>query len=194
MGIHSLFRSKTEPKDQFERIIRPHVEGLYRFAFRLCPTQNDAEELVQLLLTRLFPKIDQLQTIENLKPWLARSLYNLYIDTYRKAQREAALFINDAATDQAPGTDFTPYEQADQTQKSQLISNALQRLNPNQRTVVLLHDSEGYTLKELELILDTPIGTLKSRLNRARTLLRDLLSMEPFAEASRSVNMKEEVL
>jgi len=194
MGIHRLFRSKTEPKDQFERLLRPHIEGLYRFAFRLCPSQNDAEELVQLLLTKLFPKIKQLQTIENLKPWLARSLYNLYIDIFRKAQREAALFCAAPMNAETATTDDTPYELADHAQKSQLISKALQRLNPDQRCVVLLHDSEGYTLKELELILDTPIGTLKSRLNRARTMLREWLTMEPFTETSRLKDTKEEIL
>jgi len=194
MGIHRLFRSKTEPKDQFERLFLPHIEGLYRFAYRLCPTQNDAEELVQLLLTKLFPKTDQLEKIENLRPWLARSLYNLYIDIFRKAQREAALFCVEPSYDETAGTDITPYESADQAQKSQLIAEALQHLNPDQRTVVLLHDSEGYTLKELELILDTPIGTLKSRLNRARTMLRDRLTVEPFTESIRLKDMKEEVL
>ena len=69
------------------------------------------------------------------------------------------------------------------------VSRALNELNANQRSLIILHDLEGYTLSELETMLETPIGTLKSRLNRARAKLRELL-MEPISDTQRFKQMR----
>jgi RNA polymerase sigma-70 factor (ECF subfamily) len=73
----------------------------------------------------------------------------------------------------------TPFEHVSANESMTRIDAALKQLNDDQRILVLLHDSEGYTLNELTDILQVPLGTLKSRLNRARTHLKKLLSMEP---------------
>lgn len=185
LSIINLFKSKAKPADRFERLVRPHIDTMYRLAFRLCNSQDDAEELVQLFLTRLFPKIDQLEVIEKPAPWLSRGLYNLYVDGYRKAGREAAIFIADEFIEETAAHQRTPDKQVSNSELSSRIDIALQQLNQDQRIVVLLHDSEGYTLEELSKILQTPLGTLKSRLNRARSALKKSLSMEPFEAADR---------
>ena len=176
MKIVNLFKSRSSPTDRFERIIRPCIDTLYRFAFRLCRSRDDAEELVQILLTRLFPKIDQLESIENLSPWLCRSLYNLYIDHYRSAVRDATLFDQETDGEQIAGEQISPMDHVSGQELKDQIEVALQQLNDDQRVVVLLHDSEGYTLNELTEILQVPLGTLKSRLNRARTALKKSLT------------------
>jgi len=141
----------------------------------LSNSQNDAEELVQIYLTRLFPKLDQIEAIEKLSPWLCRGIYNLYVDSYRKAVREAAIFDLDEDAEDIARHQDTPLNYADNKELSTRINSALQQLNDDQRVVVLLHDSEGYTLQELSELLDVPLGTLKSRLNRARQTLKKLL-------------------
>ncbi len=171
--------------------MRPCVEGLYRFAYRLTQSQNDAEELVQQLLTKLYPKIDQLESIEKLQPWLSRALYNLFVDGFRKKQVEAAIFVTEDVCNETASSSMTPSMHTDNEQIKQQLLSAIERLNPDQRAVVMLHDAEGYTLSELENILQTPIGTLKSRLNRARTHLQKLLPMEPFDEEQRVKGKKE---
>ena len=190
MSILNLFKGKAKPADRFERLLRPHIDTLYRFAFRLCNSQDDAEELVQLFLTRIFEKIDQLEAIEKPAPWLRRGLYNLYVDGYRKTAREITLFNQDEFNDETAVHEETPFQQASNAESLNNIDTALQQLNPDQRNVVLLHDAEGYTLEELSEILQVPVGTLKSRLYRARTKLKKLLVMEPFIEPRRVTGIK----
>ena len=179
MNIVNLFKARTRPADRFEQIIRPHIETLYRFAYRLCSSRDDAEELVQLLLIRLFPKLGQLESIEKLSPWLCRGLHNLYIDSYRSAMRQSALFDFESDGDSVISDQVTPFEHVSGNELMASIDAALNQLNDDQRILVLLHDAEGYTLNELSDILQVPLGTLKSRLNRARTNLKKLLAMEP---------------
>ena len=161
-------------------------------SFRLCQSTDDAEELVQLLLTRLFLKLDELEQVESLRPWLTRSLYNLYVDTYRKQQRMLSVISPEELTADVISYDKTPYENLELNQQQQFMLDALQLLNEDQRIVVTLHDAEGYTLIELSEILQAPLGTLKSRLHRARKLLRETTEMELFIEQPRVSNKQEQ--
>jgi RNA polymerase sigma-70 factor (ECF subfamily) len=187
MSIVDLFKNRRKSADRFEQLLQPNINVLYRFAFRLCNSRDDAEELVQLLLTRLFPKIDQLETIEDLAPWLCRSLYNLYVDNYRKSVRNLAVISPEEFDEDIAVHEQTPLDHASNNEISVNINAALDQLNNDQRMLVLLHDSEGYTLTELTNILQVPLGTLKSRLNRARNALKKSLSTEPFEDPDRLI-------
>jgi len=185
VSIINLFRSRTKPADRFERLLRPHIDPMYRFAFRLCGSRDDAEELVQSFLTRLYPKLEMIEKIEKLSPWLCRGLYNLYVDGYRRQQRENTIFDVDEVIDDVSDETDTTYARASNIELSSRIEAALEQLNPDQKLLVLLHDSEGYTLHELSGILQVPLGTLKSRLNRAHARLKKTLSTEPFDDSVR---------
>ncbi len=165
--------------------MRPNIDPMYRFAYRLCGTREGAEELVQSFLTRLYPKIDRLEQIDKLTPWLCRGLYNLYVDEYRRQSRENVLFCNDVFIDDSSDDEDTTFIQATNRELASQLQHALQRLNENQRIVVLLHHTEGYTLEELSEILQVPVGTLKSRLHRAHAELKKIFSMEPFDQPGR---------
>ena len=190
MTLLSLFANRP---GRFESLLAPHVEPLYRFAYRLTGNRPDAQDLVQDLLTRLYPRTDELRQVAELRPWLARALYNRFVDQLRRRQTDAlgAADPNEeslyAAADHGPG----PEQETERGLLQRRIAVALSRLNPDQRTIVALHDMEGYTLAELETVLETPIGTLKSRLHRARAALPDLLDMEPFVARPR-VEEREE--
>ena len=188
MSIVKLFKSRTQPADRFEQLVSPYINTLYSFAFRLCQSADDAEELVQLLLTRLFPKTGELEQVESLRPWLMRSLYNLYVDSYRKQQRTLAIISPEEMPENIISNDKTPYEKIELTHNQQIVTAAMQQLNEDQRLVMLLHDAEGYTLIELADILQTPIGTLKSRLHRGRNLVRESTEMELFGDQLRDSN------
>lgn len=191
MSIIKLFKLRAKPADRFEQLVSPYINSLYSFAYRLCQCSDDAEELVQLLLTRLFLKLDELEKVESLRPWLTRSLYNLYVDTYRKQQRMLSIISPEEIPENTISQDKTPYENSVLTQQQQILLDGMQHLNEDQRLIMMLHDAEGYTLSELADILQTPIGTLKSRLHRARNLLRDKTAMELFDDRLR-VNSKED--
>src|SRR6266850_1731908 len=124
------------------------------------------------------------------RPWLARVLYHQYVDSVRQRARSPVVELvtdesEDSPLDALPETKDGPEERAERSGQRERILRALDRLNPEQRAVVAMHDVEGYTLEELEKVLETPLGTLKSRLHRARQRLRALLPMEPFSPGER---------
>lgn len=174
------FRSGTgsNPAGQFERLIEPHLNHLYQLAFRFCNNQADAEDLVQDVVVKLLPRSAEMVQIEKLRPWLAKVLYRQFVDRYRQNGRSPLSLVTDGDDTLAGHTapdEETPESRTDAVLNQRRLQLALQSLNADQRAVVLMHDVEGYTLVELESILDSPQGTLKSRLNRARTQLREYL-------------------
>ena len=193
MSIVKLFKSRNQTGDRFEQLVSPYINTLYSFAFRLCQSADDAEELVQLLLTRLFPKLEELERVESLRPWLTRSLYNLYVDSYRKQQRTLAIISPEEMPENIVSNDKTPYENIELSHNQQVITAAMQQLNEDQRLVMLLHDAEGYTLVELADILQTPIGTLKSRLHRGRNLVREITEMELLGDQLRDSSKGDKI-
>ena len=176
---------------KFEDLLRPQVEYLYRLAWRFTGSVADAEDLVQDLLLKLYPRTRELLDIERLRPWLAKVLYRQYIDFVRERARSPLVELaadsegEDDPLDTLPALEDGPEDHAERSRLRERILAALERLSPEQRAVVTMHDVEGYSLEELETILETPLGTLKSRLHRARQRLRALLPMEPFSAGER---------
>jgi len=176
---------------KFEDLLRPQVEYLYRLAWRFTGSVADAEDLVQDVLLKLYPRTRELLDIERLRPWLAKVLYRQYIDFFRKRARSPLVELaadsegEDDPLDTLPALEDGPEDHAERSRLRERILAALERLSPEQRAVVTMHDVEGYSLEELETILETPLGTLKSRLHRARRRLRALLPMEPFSAGER---------
>jgi RNA polymerase sigma-70 factor (ECF subfamily) len=115
--------------------------------------------------------------VERLKSWLARVLYNLFVDRKRQKDRSPLQLVEDEQwLEQQVDSAAGPATELQQEQTAQHLETLLETLKPEQRQLILLHDVEGYTLTELESILGTPIGTLKSRLHRTRANLREKLS------------------
>ena len=192
MSVIDLFRSRKNPADRFEQLVSPHIDALYSLAYRLSMNPDDAEEVVQQLLTRLYLKVEAMEGIESLRPWLLRSLYNQYVDGYRKTQRHQSVFSQDEVPESARSHDMTPEEQASLTSEQVVIMQAVKQLNDDQRTVLLLHDAEGYTLVEVAEIMQAPVGTLKSRLHRARNRVKELTEMELSGCQRRDIDRDEE--
>ena len=161
--------------NHFQQLVEPHFDRLFRLAVRLTGSRADAEDLVQETLTRLYKDADSLKSIADLGPYLSRILYNRFVDDYRARKRRPLTLVGDNDDlDQAdPSADPARASEADS--QSARLQQALARLSEEHRQLVLLHDAEGYTLKELEAITGVTTGTLKSRLSRARARLRDLL-------------------
>ena len=161
---------------------------MYRLAFRLTREAHHAEDLVQDVLVKLYAREEPLDAIEQLRPWLALVMQRQFIDHVRKYSRAPVSLLDDRELSTANGDPYEhfasdtpgPEEEAQRSLDQKALLRAWERLGPEQRVLVALHDLEGYTLRELEFILETPIGTLKSRLHRARARLRELLGREPF--------------
>lgn len=164
--------------ERFDVLLRPHVPVLYRMAYRYTGSREDAEDLVQDLLTKLYPRTAEMERIEELKSWLVRSLYNAFIDRVRKQQRSVEVSADEFDDTMVRAADLEV--EVLRSEQREALSQAVAELSPDHRAVVMLHLVEGYSLPELESILDIQIGTLKSRLHRAKAQLRGVLgAMEP---------------
>jgi RNA polymerase sigma factor (sigma-70 family) len=168
----------------FEYLINPHLKPLYRVAYRLTGRREDAEDLIQELLVKLYIRREEMQGIEQLRPWLLRVLYCQFIDTHRKNSR-SPLRLTDSFSEGASdpldslvSPDGGPEADVEQANQNRSLLRAIASLSEDHRVVISLHDMEGYTLEEIQTMLDCPIGTLKSRLHRARARLRELLQKD----------------
>ncbi|MFH1216875.1 MAG: RNA polymerase sigma factor [Pseudomonadota bacterium] len=187
MGKVINLLSRFFKPDDFETIINPHLPKLYRVAFRLTRTTEDAEDLVQDVLVKLYPKKDVLVGLEKPGPWLVKVLYRTFIDKRRRDVRSPLFLVqmensdeNQSALESVITFENNPEKISENIQLRDKLMQAIHSLNRDQQHLCILHDMEGYTLNELEEILETPIGTLKSRLHRARANLRNFLQKETF--------------
>lgn len=182
----SPYRRGRPAELNFEDLVRPQVEYLYRLAWRFTGNVTDAEDLLQDVLIKVYPRTREMVGIQKLRPWLAKVLYHQYVDSVRRRKRSPVLEVvsggegEEDPLDKIPTTREGPEQEAERSGQRDRILAAVRQLNPEQRAIIAMHDVEGYSLEELERILETPIGTLKSRLHRARARLRVLLPMEPF--------------
>ncbi len=172
--------------DEKNRIFKseffPHLDSMYNFAFRLTFDEDDAKDLVQDTYLKAFRFIDSFEQGTNAKAWLFRILKNSFINDFRKKSKaptkidyqEVETYYNSDDIDEP----ITPDLRVDSLQDmiGDEISNALNALDVDFRTVIILCDLEGFKYDEMAKILDIPIGTVRSRLHRARNLLKEMLS------------------
>ena len=181
---------QLELAEEFEDLVKPFLDQLYRVAFRFTASKDRAEDLVQTTLTKLFPKTKELLRLEKPGPWIIKVMHRQFIDDYRRYQRSPVTLIDDLQQpskheqtsdniDEVASREAGPEEASMMAEKRAKLQAAWLKMSSNHRIVLSLHDIEGYTLVELAETLETPIGTLKSRLNRARARLRGIL-LEPF--------------
>lgn len=171
------FPKRGKSISSFEQLLRPHIEHLYRIAYRFTGAREDAEDLVQDLLVKLYPRRAELSGIERLRPWLTTSIYRLFVDNVRRYTRSPVHLVNDEGGlyESTASSDPQPEQELERKQYIEHLQLAFERLSNDHRVLLVLHDIEGYSLVELEQMLESPLGTLKSRIHRARRRLRDLL-------------------
>ena len=161
-----------------------YVDQLYSAAMRMARNPADAEDLVQEAYTKAFSAFHQYKPGTNLKAWLYRILTNTYINLYRKRQREPLQSNSDTIEDwqlaraeshTSCGLRSAEAEALDHLPDSD-VKRALQAIPEEFRLAVYFADVEGFAYKEISDIMNTPIGTVMSRLHRGRKMLRDMLA------------------
>ncbi|HLS64797.1 MAG TPA: sigma-70 family RNA polymerase sigma factor [Ruania sp.] len=185
----------AERERRFETDAMPYLDQLYGAALRMTRNPADAEDLVQETFAKAFAAFHQYKPGTNLKAWLYRILTNTFINTYRKKQRAPQESDSDSVEDwqihRAASHTSTGLRSAETEALDALgdteVKDALAQLPEDFRLAVYLADVEGFAYKEIAEIMDTPIGTVMSRLHRGRGQLRQLL-----ADHARSLGMKVE--
>jgi RNA polymerase sigma-70 factor, ECF subfamily len=182
--LDTAVESDDERRVRFERDAMQYVDQLYSAAMRMARNPADAEDLVQEAYTKAFSAFHQYKPGTNLKAWLYRILTNTYINLYRKRQREPLQSNSDTIEDwqlaRAESHTSTGLRSAEAEALDHLpdsdVKRALQSIPEEFRLAVYFADVEGFAYKEISDIMNTPIGTVMSRLHRGRRMLRDMLA------------------
>lgn len=175
--VEQLFAARTHA-DRFAAFISPHYDVLYRTAYRFTRSVDDAEDLVQELCVRAYPELEKLVSLERPRAWLIHVMRRIFIDQTRRYERRHVESLDANERDTFAFDGPGPMECAEQSYQAERLSRAWRRLDAEQRTLLALHDIEGYSLAELGEITGAKQGTLKSRLHRARVKLGKLLARE----------------
>lgn len=161
----------------FEKEIMPHAPALFNYAMRITGDSDDADDLVQETLLKAFRFFDKFEKGTNSKAWLFRILKNSYINEYRRQVKEPnKVDYEDVQNfyENIKATEIKTQHYEDDAFNNLLdddVSNAISKLPEDFRTVIILSDVEGYTYEEIADFVDCPVGTVRSRLHRARKML-----------------------
>lgn len=181
---NSIANSSLDQKklyQEFESEALPHLNALQAYALKLTNDPEDADDLVQDTMLKAFRFFDKFEKGTNCKAWLFQIMKNSFINNYRKHSKEpdkvdyedVQNFYENIKADEVKSHHFQGDAFTDILDDE--IVNALSTLPDDFRTIVFLSDIEGYSYEEIADFLDCPIGTVRSRLHRARKMLYALL-------------------
>ena len=178
-----LFGQQRPSTDSFESIAMPQADVLYGAALRMTRDATMAEDLVQETLMRAYRFWHRFEQGTNIKAWLMRIQTNIFINRYRKRQKERAVFDSRQVDDLLPRLEveertYLPPETRDEFLKHLIgdeVLRALDELPFEFRMTILLADMHDLSYKEIAEVLDCPVGTVMSRLHRARKMLQSRL-------------------
>jgi len=179
-GIKASY-SEQQKYTIFESEFLPHMEAMYNFAYRITYDEDTAKDLLQDTYFKAFKFIESFHEGTNAKAWLFRILKNSFINEFRKKNKEPTMIDYQDVETYYNSDDVNEVITNDlrvevlQGMIGDEVSNALNALAVDFRIVIILCDLEGFTYEEMSKILDIPIGTVRSRLHRARNLLRERL-------------------
>ena len=174
--VHSTMPSDTSRSAVFEQHALPLLSVLYSHASWLTRDQAEAEDLVQETLTKAFRAFESFQPDTNFKAWIFRILRNTFLTSRTGIAASHTVFLEDHPDMlDTVNVSPTPEDNLIQLNDQATLYTALDQLQPPLREILLLCDVEGLKYKDIALVLDLPIGTVMSRISRARVSLRKLL-------------------
>jgi RNA polymerase sigma-70 factor (ECF subfamily) len=175
--------SKLEERD-FEPLFRRHGPKIHALALRLCGNATDGEDLAQETFVAAYRRIKQFRGEADFGSWAYRICVNLWKNRVRYEKRRSfwkhiSIFARDADDDPPPLEIPDPADATDApaeaAERQRLVRDALEKLEPNERAILALREMEDKSYEEIAALLDLPLGTVKSRMARARESLKELL-------------------
>jgi len=168
----------------FESLLREHYRKAYAFAYRLAGNREDAEDLVQDSFIRAFRARERFDPSRPFERWLFRIISNLFVDRLRARPKQMPLSLDapmegndgDTLSSEIPDIDADPSRLVMRTVMDERLQEALNSLPVAFRQTVVLADIEGMSYEDVAETLGCAVGTVRSRLHRARTMMRDHLT------------------
>jgi len=175
-----IARSQRGDVHAFDTLVRAHYSLAYNVAYRLLSDADAASDATQAAFVRAFRSIHSFRHSAAFSTWLYRIVTNVSLDLIRQRDRAAQslTLLGDEGDDgqqerEIPDESGDPLAAAERAEVQQVVQAALRRMNPDHRAVVVLYDLQGFSYEEVSQILNLPLGTVKSRLNRARHALKE---------------------
>lgn len=159
----------------WDEVVRTHSSRVYRLAYRLTGNKHDAEDLTQEVFVRVFRSLSS-YTPGTFEGWLHRITTNLFLDMARRRARIRFEGLHEDAPDRMRGREPTPAQAYDDRHFDPDVQRALDELAPEFRAAVVLCDIEGLSYEEIAATLGVKLGTVRSRIHRGRTQLRNALA------------------
>jgi RNA polymerase sigma-70 factor (ECF subfamily) len=166
-------------KEAFEQLVLRHKDRVYTLACRLLGDHGEAEDVAQETFLRAYERLADFRGDARFSTWLYRICYNLCVNRFQRKKRDPG---NDSTPDGVPHSTSESCDQLLVKEQQHLLNWALSRLNAELREVVLLYHTDHLSYEEIASVLGYPIGTVRSRLHRARGELKRILHPY-FAEA-----------
>ncbi|MBL8059740.1 MAG: sigma-70 family RNA polymerase sigma factor [Chthonomonas sp.] len=178
-------RTKEGDRTAFNDLIYRYERRAYQYAYRLTSSSEEASDIVSDAFLRVFNAIHNFKGQSAFTTWLYRIITNCYLDSRKKERNRPTISLDNAvATDegeferQVEDSGATPDEEVEKFERERLVQRALLRIPDYQRAMLVMYHVENLSYEEIAEALDLPIGTVKSRLNRARLSLRDQLAKD----------------
>ena len=192
-------RAQRGDADAFEQLLLEHQKNVYNLCYRMANNPDDAMDLSQETFLRAWRCLDQYQFASAFSTWLYRLCSNLCIDFLRKRRRQQTvpLTFEDADGEEqtyaVPDPAPLPEEQVELKLTRETLQAAMAQLLPEHRAILQLRVCEDLPYEQIADILDIQVGTVKSRLSRARTQLKKILERGNLSAAASSEFLKGEV-
>ena len=182
---------KGSEADDFLELAAPYEKNLYLTCYNLLRSRQDAEDALQETMLRAYRSFSGFRKDAKIQTWLRKIAVNVCIDMIRK--RKNVVSIDEMAEDgmEPGGCSAEPYERLERSERMRILSETLDEMKPEARTLILLRDVQGISYEEIADILNQPVGTVKSGLNRARNSLQKKLSLHADLFARSAVRTDE---
>lgn len=171
----------------FDKLVRRYEKQVYNFAYRMTGNYDDANDITADAFVKVYNAIDSFRGDANFSTWLFRIVTNLYLDERKRSKAHLNIPLDEyidleesRVTRQVEDPSPSPLEQLEASERFELLQRAILDLPDYQRVMILLYHTQGQSYEEIAQIVGLPIGTVKSRLNRARLALKGKL--EPIRE------------
>lgn len=180
-------RCRNGDREAFDELVRRYERQAYNLAYRLSGNYDDASDVVVEAFVRAFQGLHTFRGDANFGTWLHRVVVNTFLDMRKRSKGRQHISLEeqleldgDTFTRQIEDTSPGPQELVEQEEREEVLQRAIEQLSPDRRILIVLYHFENLSYEEIAQMLKLPVGTVKSRLNRARLALREIL--EPSRE------------